>query len=208
MPESNARRRKRQAEWKAAGLCTACGGNLPEDGKGFKCAACRERNDRSHAKQYKQRTDDGLCTYCGRVPAKPGRKQCERCLAARCQQDKKRRKQKKDKGLCSCGRVPKPGRTRCAQCSTRYHRHYQKLRDQVFAAYGGYKCACCGETQPKFLQIDHVDNDGAEHRRETGGSIYSWLKKNGFPQKGFQVLCANCNSAKGYYGRCPHQDDS
>jgi len=34
--------------------------------------------------------------------------------------------------------------------------------------------------------------------------LYSWLKKNNFP-KGFQVLCMNCNFAKGKLGKCPHQ---
>ena len=31
-----------------------------------------------------------------------------------------------------------------------------------------------------------------------------WMIKNNFP-KGFQVLCHNCNLAKGFYGKCPHE---
>ena len=32
-----------------------------------------------------------------------------------------------------------------------------------------------------------------------------WKKiKNNFP-KGFQILCHNCNIAKGHYGKCPHE---
>lgn len=31
-----------------------------------------------------------------------------------------------------------------------------------------------------------------------------WQRKNNYP-KGFQVLCHNCNLAKGFYGKCPHQ---
>ncbi len=43
-------------------------------------------------------------------------------------------------------------------------------------------------------------------RANPGGSVlYSWLKKQGYPP-GFQVLCHNCNLAKGYYGACPHQN--
>ncbi len=38
-------------------------------------------------------------------------------------------------------------------------------RDQVFEAYGGYKCNCCGENEPMFLSIDHIDNDGATERK-------------------------------------------
>jgi len=74
--------------------------------------------------------------------------------------------------------------------------------------YGGYKCACCGETEPKFLSIDHINNDGAKHKREfnlrTGDEVYRWLVKNGFPP-GFQVLCMNCNWGKRFNGNvCPH----
>lgn len=33
--------------------------------------------------------------------------------------------------------------------------------------------------------------------------FYRWIKKNGFPDS-VQVLCWNCNCAKGIYGYCPH----
>lgn len=86
----------------------------------------------------------------------------------------------------------------------------RKLRAEVIAAYGG-KCACCDESTPEFLAIDHVNNDGAEHRRLIGASgstaTYAWLRRNGFPQDGFQLLCHNCNNAKAFYGQCPHQRD-
>jgi hypothetical protein len=44
----------------------------------------------------------------------------------------------------------------------------------------------------------NVENDGAKHRRLTGNGhrLYGWLRKNGFPQEGFQLLCANCNWLK------------
>ena len=68
------------------------------------------------------------------------------------------------------------------------------------------QCACCGETEVEFLGIDHIDGDGAQHRREVLPSrIYRWLIKNKFPA-GIQVSVHNCNLAKGYYGACPHQD--
>jgi hypothetical protein len=38
------------------------------------------------------------------------------------------------------------------------------IREDVIAAYGG-RCACCGEFERDFLTLDHVNNDGAEHRR-------------------------------------------
>ena len=68
---------------------------------------------------------------------------------------------------------------------------------------GTMKCACrgCGETNPGFLTIDHINNDGALHRRQinlgrgSGIHFYHWLKKNSYPS-GYQVLCYNCNCGR------------
>ena len=88
----------------------------------------------------------------------------------------------------------------------RERKYRARIRQEVIAAYGG-KCTCCGESTPEFLVIDHTNNDGAAHRKEIGAAggstIYKWLKKNDYPE-GFQVLCHNCNMAKGFYGQCPH----
>jgi|APLak6261660231_1056022.scaffolds.fasta_scaffold00088_20 hypothetical protein len=87
-----------------------------------------------------------------------------------------------------------------------------KIKDEVYNAYGGYKCACCGETQKLFLSIDHVLNDGNEHRKINanaagGDRIYRWLKKNNYP-KDFQILCMNCNTGKHRNnGICPHKNN-
>lgn len=78
------------------------------------------------------------------------------------------------------------------------------LRKRVFSHYGT-ACACCGESTDEFLCIDHINGGGSAHRRSIGKSnIYRWLEVNNFPE-GFQILCWNCNSAKGLYGICPHQ---
>jgi hypothetical protein len=83
-------------------------------------------------------------------------------------------------------------------------RQRKQLRKETLEAYGN-RCACCGETTPEFLTIDHVANDGAKHRKEIGSRIYEWLKENGFPKSNFQLLCFNCNCTKGIYGECPHR---
>ena len=82
----------------------------------------------------------------------------------------------------------------------------RKLKDAAYAAYGGYLCACCGETIEAFLSLDHINNDGADHRRAVDRrKIYKWLKVNGYPE-GFQVLCMNCNFGKARNGGiCPHK---
>lgn len=84
-----------------------------------------------------------------------------------------------------------------------------EVRDEVYRAYGGYKCSCCGETERAFLSVDHVNNDGAAHKKafnlKTGEQMYRWLKRNNFPA-GFQILCMNCNWGKrNNKGICPHQ---
>lgn len=72
------------------------------------------------------------------------------------------------------------------------------------------QCNCCGEKEIKFLQIDHIDCGHAMHGKNkrpnnfTGPGLYGWLIKNDFPN-GYQILCANCNFAKGMYGICPHK---
>jgi hypothetical protein len=88
----------------------------------------------------------------------------------------------------------------------RYKEYSRQLKWDVVEAYGG-KCVCCGEDRIEFLTVDHVDGGGKAHRRTLGGygrSIYRWLKLQGFPQEGYQLLCWNCNCAKGFYGVCPH----
>lgn len=80
-----------------------------------------------------------------------------------------------------------------------------RIRDEVYSAYGD-ACACCGETNRAFFTIDHIDGSGADHKREIGrGSLYPWLRRNGFPKDNFQILCFNCNCAKGFREVCPHE---
>lgn len=86
----------------------------------------------------------------------------------------------------------------------------QRLRDQVFAAYGGYRCNCCGETKPSMLTIDHINNDGGKQRKADpvmrwAKHFYAWIIKRGFP-KDLQVLCYNCNISKFRCGgTCEHK---
>ncbi len=88
--------------------------------------------------------------------------------------------------------------------------YYYRLQDAAINAYGGYRCACCGETERFFLTIDHINNDGNVFRKATGflqhgAKFYKWLKDNQYPS-GYQVLCSNCNHGKHRnHGICPHQ---
>ena len=75
-------------------------------------------------------------------------------------------------------------------CSDYQHR----LRSAVIAYLGG-KCCQCGYSDPRALQIDHIDGGGNKDR-----SKRSWYKRYGDilsgADGGFQLLCANCNWIK------------
>lgn len=83
--------------------------------------------------------------------------------------------------------------------------YLRALRQEMVKRYGG-RCKCCGETIIEFLTIDHTNNDGAYDRKKNKGMIPTRLKRFGWPKKGFQLLCYNCNCAKGAWGKCPHKN--
>jgi hypothetical protein len=82
----------------------------------------------------------------------------------------------------------------------------------------GRRCACCGETTPDFLTVDHVRNDGRKHRTKGGFRnpylYYSEIKRafgSGRVaevrrvRRKYQLLCWTCNTAKQFRGACPHR---
>jgi len=82
-------------------------------------------------------------------------------------------------------------------------------------------CRCCGEnSNMEFLAIDHIlGKKVMESIPELIELKYSstmkrtvllnWIKNNNYLSNlntdYFQILCHNCNVAKGVYGECPHQ---
>jgi hypothetical protein len=83
-----------------------------------------------------------------------------------------------------------------------------ELRAELITAYGG-ACSCCDERTPQFLQLDHINNDGAaERRRENANGVgfFARLKRRGWPKDRYRLLCANCNFGRLLNGGvCPHQ---
>lgn len=88
---------------------------------------------------------------------------------------------------------------------------------QIRKGYGD-QCACCGETNPLFLTIDHVNNDGWKDRPRNKNGNYSdrlfsghkYLKiiRENFPDY-LQLLCWNCNCGRARNnGICPHKKTS
>lgn len=87
---------------------------------------------------------------------------------------------------------------RCLQCKReRAAEDRAQTRDYLFEILGR-ECACCGEKERIFLDIDHVFNDGWKNRRPVA---YTQVLKD--PER-YQILCRNCNWAK-YLGVCPHR---
>ena len=173
-----------------------------------------------NAALYNQRVaefnNDGLCTSgCGRK-AKQGKTQCDVCSTKRSRLGKVRYNLLKLRRMCTrCAkRAVLAGRVLCTRCGNIYHARAAELRIQlkieIMTHYcdGQPKCQCCGEDELTFLNIDHVNNYGAKHRKlvvRRGNSIYRWLKMHKYPD-GFQVLCFNCNIGRHINGGvCPHQ---
>jgi hypothetical protein len=98
-----------------------------------------------------------------------------------------------------------------AAYALRQRQYHVALRYKVLSQYcqGVPRCACCGEQHIEFLTIDHINGGGHRHRAKIGrnsAAILRWLQRQGYPE-GFAVLCYNCNCAKAYHGRCPHDAD-
>ena len=93
-----------------------------------------------------------------------------------------------------------------AESSVRNKKLRKKYKKMIVRHYTNGKncCVCCGEDTFEFLSIDHINNDGAEHRRKIGTNILADIIHNDFPD-GYQILCYNCNFAKEHNRICPHQ---
>jgi hypothetical protein len=72
--------------------------------------------------------------------------------------------------------------------------------------YGKSRCFCCGEAEPIFLALDHINGGGRQHRMMAKIShMATWAKRHGWPPL-FRVACHNCNHGlHRNNGVCPHQ---
>ena len=203
------------------GLCVICGREpkLPEVRYGLNCQEkmhkARSIKTNWGREKAEELTLEGICALCGKHPVIDGYKRCLICREKARESQYKRRIKRLTKGLCyRCGQHPICSESISA-CTSCLRRDYlkpktkeirERNKDFCFAAYGGAFCACCGETTRKFLSFDHINNDGAKHRKEdpSASNLVNWLKMHDFP-KGFQVLCFNCNYGKKVNGGvCPH----
>lgn len=82
-----------------------------------------------------------------------------------------------------------------------------KVREAFLNMYGN-KCVCCGETIYEFLTLEHkLGQKGVKRSyKKSGQYAYAEAIKEYRPDL-YEVLCWNCNCAKGRYGYCPHQNN-
>ena len=94
----------------------------------------------------------------------------------------------------------------CNKCYPKY------LRNKITKRLG-IVCKCCGENEPLFLQIDHINGGGRRERKKfiDSAKYYEYLLTRPNLKKKYQLLCANCNAGRYYNGGahkngvCPHQ---
>jgi len=193
-------------------LCMKCGQRPPRDNK-IDCEECFQENKKYYplkTKLYSKRKESSLCIRCGTKTE--DNVHCEECRVYMKSKDKLTYYKYKTNNLCvSCGNKKDIDVVLCSECqiinSNRGKQINKNQKKLIFDHYGN-KCGCCGESNLIFLELDHINGGGHQHRiklRKQGVTMYRWIIKNNFPE-GFQTLCSNCN--RGRYkngGICPHQ---
>jgi len=206
--------------------CSQCGNDRPLDwfagkvgthnGIRRSCKLCRQyhRSWYKEAGGYAYQREKRKRTLNREVPA--GHKVCGYCLNAKPDAEFVTAKGKTSARCGECRNYHARWRfnhrrqlseEKLAKQRERERNRTRQYREKILDAYGR-KCACCGETTPEFLALDHVNNDGAEQRRLTGrpGGVatYIFVIAQGFPPD-YRLLCHNCNVSHGMYGYCPHE---
>lgn len=79
-------------------------------------------------------------------------------------------------------------------------RYYFHLKEQIFELLGN-KCIRCDFSDPRALQIDHINGGGQKERKRfpSHKMFYMYvLRQLKAGSKDYQLLCANCNWIKRY----------
>lgn len=185
---------------KQKGVCLNC--ESQAEPKKTRCKICAEKQKIITKNRTKRRKTEKKCIICNSI-AEKNKLHCNKCLFSA----KEKRDSYRRLGLCTVCGAQSLDKKRCEKCRLVEKRAYDKLRSDVINAYGGPICKCCGESHIELLSIDHINNDGQEHRKRVHASgIYRDLRKNNFPP-GYQVLCHNCNFGRYAYGECPHKKE-
>lgn len=148
--------------------------------------------------------ENGLCISCGKVPPVINKVKCSECSEYARKSNELWRRKNPDKVKSNRRDWYSGGKfshiTRILQKKRRL-----QLRKKVIEKYGG-KCACCSESTYEFLQIDHIDKNGKQHRLEIGRGmkLHRDMLKNDTRYR-VRILCGNCHNAITAHGVCPHE---
>lgn len=200
-------------EWykarRKAKLCLSC--DSPSVPNRSSCLFHLKESKRKQAERRKELRGSGICESC-RQPTNSESNFCVACLLIQKERNKARIEKRKINNQCIECKKPKSDieiYQHCDECRLKKKVRRQEIRKKIFDHYG-QKCNChcgCNTTNPRHLTLDHIENNGAAHRKEVGTSLYfyRWVIRNNFPDD-LQVLCFNCNCAKSNYGGCLEED--
>jgi len=203
-------RLRRKEKCDVLNICFDC--SKPRGNNNKLCDNCMERDrQRSKKRQAKQRLKhriQGNCLTCGKPPV-PGTNTCIECNRRATDSTLRRYRLNKGNGVCPfCGEKT-DNKFRCKECHKKHLKRgvsrWHRQRLIVLQHYDGV-CKCCGENTYEFLEIDHINNNGAKHRKEVGSHMMEWIIKNNFPPY-LQLLCANCNRGRAKFRTCPHHQE-
>ena len=195
--DKNIKRQIAQRDRLAAGLCVRCGKRPPESDR-KSCRICLDRALDATRRRVARLAAAGLCTRCGKSAAEPGFMSCAACGAYMRSSQNRRKRRNMEAGICQrCSRPAVPGNTFCATHLQHISRHGYKQLWQALTILGG-KCVVCNQTDYMYLVLDHVENDGAEDRRNgfTSAKMVRGIIDGTYPTERIQILCANCHNAK------------
>ena len=161
-------------------------------------------------------SSDEIVRVCNRpgcaevLPESRKSKRCQKCsreAAVRSEEKFRAEKGEKDFDARRHGRAARNYKKNGHKYRDRARERRATLRAEFIHEYGGV-CSCCGENTPVFLTLEHLDNDGKEHRDEVGhdpGQLLRDLKRRGWPKDKYTLMCFNCNRARWVLGECPHK---
>lgn len=202
LDKKNKTRRERSKTRSSQGLC-ACGKTPISPHR--TCEECQKSKRADIQKRRLEFRSRGLC-FCGSEP-EINKTTCFKCDVKATKSTLLRYYNNIEAELCAfCGSGLDISTFRCNTCNSNHAErsriYWREKRLSVINHYGS-KCQCCGEGTFEFLDIDHVNNNGKQHRLITGQHFCKWVMTNKFPDD-LQILCSNCNHGKAKFGICPH----
>jgi len=198
-------RSKLRKEWINNGLCGEC--RKRRENQSISLCNQYHKAKRRAAKLFvSRRKETQRCLRCNEKAVE--KNLCPKCSKKVKLQKRERKENLEKEGVCNnCGKNKEDAEFKtCKKCREKRRARHINSKKKVMQAYGG-KCNCCGDSFIGRLTIDHLNNNGNEHRRQIGSnggsSFYFYLIRNNYPS-GYQVLCSSCNLCKHTMGHCPH----